>query len=215
MEAKEAANATANALMQQDTNYARIEFKNAREFLANQLDEHDRRLRSAEEELRIYKIEHGVSMLSEETQKLIEQSSDLTATLSEAETELNVANNHLKFLKEELTAQDESLADVNTVLSSPLLEQLKLETVALQTQYINFLTKSEYSADHPELVALKKSIESAKIKLNEEIQRILQVKSGSADPLMFRSSLIEKISTAQIEQNIKSSKVISLREVVE
>ena len=215
LEAKEAANATANALMQQDTNYARIEFKNAREFLANQLDEHDRRLRSAEEELRIYKIEHGVSMLSEETQKLIEQSSDLTAMLSEAETELNVANNHLKFLKEELTAQDESLADVNTVLSSPLLEQLKQETVALQTQYINFLTKSEYSADHPELVALKKSIESAKIKLNEEIQRILKVKSGSADPLMFRSSLIEKISTAQIEQNIKSSKVISLREVVE
>ncbi|MBT4574974.1 MAG: hypothetical protein HOB92_00765, partial [Candidatus Cloacimonetes bacterium] len=89
LEAKEAANAAANALMQQDTDYARREFRNAREFLANQLDEHDRRLRSAEEELRTYKIEHGVSMLSEETQKLIEQSSDLTAMLSESVTELD------------------------------------------------------------------------------------------------------------------------------
>jgi capsular exopolysaccharide synthesis family protein len=215
LEAKEAANAAANALMQQDTDYARREFRNAREFLANQLDEHDRRLRSAEEELRTYKIEHGVSMLSEETQKLIEQSSDLTAMLSESVTELDVADNHLNFLKEELAEQDIFLADVNSVLSSPLLEQLKLETVTLQTQYINFLTKSEYSPDHPELVALKSSIESAKLKLNEELQRILQVKSGSADPLMFRSSLIEKISTAQIDQNIKSSKVISLRVAVE
>ena len=215
LEAKEVANAAANALMQQDTDYARREFRNAREFLANQLDEHDRRLRSAEEELRTYKIEHGVSMLSEETQKLIEQSSDLTAMLSESVTELDVADNHLNFLKEELAEQDIFLADVNSVLSSPLLEQLKLETVSLQTQYINFLTKSEYSPDHPELVALKSSIESAKIKLNEELQRILKVKSGSADPLMFRSSLIEKISTAQIDQNIKSSKVISLRTAVE
>lgn len=214
LEAKEAANAAAHALMQQDTDYARREFRNAREFLANQLDEHDRRLRSAEEELRLYKIEHGVSMLSEETQKLIEQTSDLTAMLSEAETELDVANNHLDFLKIELNVQDDFLSDVNSVLSSPLLEQLKRETIALQIQYVNFLTKSDYSPDHPELVALKNSIESSKIKLNEEIQKILLIKSGSADPLMFRSSLIEKISTAQIEQNIKSTKVISLRAAV-
>jgi len=215
LEAKEAANAAAHALMQEDTDYARIEFRNAREFLADQLDEYDRRLRSTEEELRTYKIEHGISMLSEETQKLIEQSSDITAMLSEAQTELDVADNHLNFLKEELTAQDNFLADVNSVLSSPLIDKLKQETVTLQTQYVNFLTKSEYLPDHPELIALKKSIESAKKKLNEEIQKILLVKSGSADPLMFRSSLIEKISTAQIDQNIKSSKVVSLRLAVE
>jgi len=215
LEAKEVANAAAYALMQQDTDYARREFRNAREFLANQLDEHDRRLRSAEEELRIYKIEHTISMLTEETQKLIEQTSDLTAMLTEAQTELDIANNHLDFLKVELNVQDDFLADVNSVLSSPLLEQLKKETISLQTQYVNFLTQSDYSPDHPELVALKNSIESAKIKLNEEIQKILQVKSGSADPLMFRSSLIEKISTAQIEQNIKYTKVVSLSEAVE
>ena len=140
LEAKEAANAAAYALLQQDTDYARIEFRKAREFLANQLDEHDRRLRSTEEELRNYKIEHRVSMLSEETQKLIEQSADLSAMLTEAQTELDVVNNHLNFLKEELFEQDKTLADVNSILSSPLLDQLKKETVALQTQYTNFLT---------------------------------------------------------------------------
>ena len=215
LEAKEAANAAAKALMQQDTDYARIEFRKAREFLANQLDEHDRRLRSTEEELRNYKIEHRVSMLSEETQKLIEQSADLVAELTTAETELDVVNNHLNFLKEELFEQDKTLADVNSILSSPLLNQLTKETVALQTQYTNLLTQSEYTPDHPELIALKKSIESSKEKLNEKIQKTLKVKSGSSDPLAYRSTLIEKISIAQIEQNVKSSRVISLSDAVE
>ena len=215
LEAKEAANAASHALLQQDTNYARIEFRNAKEFLANQLDEQDRRLRSSEEELRTYKIEQGISMLSEETQKLIEQSSDITALLAEAETELDVVNSQLEFLKKELAVQDILLSDVNSVLSSPILEQLKGEIVTLQTQYVNLLTKSDYSPDHPELITQKESIEAAKLKLGEEIQRIIKVKSGSVDPLIFRSSLIEQISTAQIDQNIKSSKVISLRSVVE
>ena len=215
LEAKEASNAAAHALIQQDTDYARIEFRNTREFLASQLEEHDRRLRTSEEELRAYKIEHGISMLSEETQELIRQSSELTAMLSEAETELEVADNHLNFLKTELSVQDALLSDVNSVLSSPLLDKLKNEIVANQTQYVNFLTQSEYSVDHPELISLNNSIENAKKRLNEEIQRILKVKSGSSDPLKFRSNLIENISTAQIDQNLKASKVTSLRKAVE
>jgi tyrosine-protein kinase Etk/Wzc len=215
LEAKEAANAAAHALIQQDTDYARIEFRNTREFLANQLEENDRRLRNSEEELRTYKIEHGISMLSEETQELIKQSSELSAMLSAAETELEVANNHLKFLQGELSVQDKLLSDINFVLSSPLLDQLKKEIVENQTQYVNFLTRSDYSPDHPELKSLNKSIESAKVRLNEEIQKIISVKSGSSDPLIYRSNLIEQISTAQIDQNLKESKVVSLKKAVE
>ncbi len=214
IEAKESANALAYAFMQEDTDYARIEFRNSREFLANQLDEKDRKLRASEEDLRNYKLEHGISMLSEETQELIRQSSELGALLSEAESELEVANNHLSFLQKELSTQDELLSDINSVLTSPLLEQLKEEIVKNQTMYVNLLIKSEYSPDHPEMIALNKGIESAKLRLGEEIQRIITVKAGSSDPLKYRSSLIEKISTAQIDQNINDTKVTSLRKAV-
>jgi tyrosine-protein kinase Etk/Wzc len=213
-EAKESANALAYALLLEDTDYARIEFRNSREFLANQLDEKDRKLRASEEDLRNYKLEHGISMLSEETQELIRQSSELGALLSEAESELEVANNHLSFLQKELSTQDELLSDINSVLTSPLLDQLKEEIVKNQTMYVNLLIKSEYSPDHPEMIALNKGIESAKLRLGEEIQRIITVKAGSSDPLKYRSSLIEKISTAQIDQNINDTKVTSLRKAV-
>lgn len=214
-EAKEIADALAYGLMQQDTEHARKEFKTTREFLADQLEEKDRKLRASEEDLRNYKLEHGVSMLTEETQALIEQSSELSAMLSAAETELEVANDHLNFLKSELSNQDELLSDVNSVLSSPLLEQYKQEIVANQTTYVRLLTKSEYSPDHPELISLNNAIENAKAKLNEEIQNIISVKQGSSDPLVYRSELIEKISEAQIDQNLKYTKVVSLQKAVD
>ncbi|MFC1887811.1 GumC family protein [Candidatus Cloacimonadota bacterium] len=214
-EAKEAADALAYGLLQQDTEYARKEFRASREFLAEQLDEKDRKLRASEEDLRNYKLEHGVSMLSEETQELIRQSSELGAMLSAAETELEVANDHLNFLKSELGNQDELLSDVNSILSSPLLEQYKNEIVENQTTYVKLLTKSEYSPDHPEMVSLNNAIENAKVKLNEEIQNVIAVKEGSSDPLIYRSELIEKISEAQIDQNLKYTKAVSLRRAVD
>jgi polysaccharide biosynthesis transport protein len=214
-ETKEVSDALAYGLMQQDTDHARKEFRTTREFLADQLEEKDRKLRTSEEDLRNYKLEHGVSMLSEETQELIKRSSELGAMLSAAETVLEVSEDHLSFLKSELNNQDELLADVNTILSSPLLEQYKKEIVDNQSMYVKLLTKSEYSPDHPELRSLNNTIEGAKAKMNEEIQNIIAVKEGSSDPLVYRSELIEKISEAQIDQNVNYSKVISLQKAVD
>ena len=214
-EAKEAANAAAYALMQQDTDYARIEFRSAREFLADQLEENDRELRAAEEDLRSYKIENGISMLTEETQQLIEKSAELSAELSTAETDLEVAIKHLEFLKSELSQQDTLLSDVNSILTSPLLEQLKKDIVLNQTRYVNLLTEYEYSTNHPELISISRSIENAKLRLNEELKRITSVRAGSSDPLKFRAVLEEKISSAQIDLNIRETKVSSLLKAVE
>jgi tyrosine-protein kinase Etk/Wzc len=215
LEAQVISNAAASALMQQDTDYARVELRSTREFLAEQLEDSERQLMASEEELRNFKIENSISLLSKETEKLIEQSSELSAMLSAAETELDVAQKHVSFLKKELSSQDTLLLDVNTILTSPLIEQLKTEIVENQTKFVNLLTRMDYSPNHPELVALNKSIESAKKRLNDEIQRSSTVRTGSTDPLQYRASLIEKISTAEIDLNINSAKVVSLQKAVE
>lgn len=214
-EAKAAANATAYALQEQDNTYARTSFRTAREFLEAQLEEADRRLRVAEEDLRVYKIEQGISLLSAETEELITKSSDMEAQLAAAVADYQVAKNHLNYLEEQLNKQDLIVSDVNTILSTPLLEQLKTEIVENQRMYVNFLTKSGYSEDHPQLVELNESIESAKEKLSKEIARITEIRAGSSDPLAYRAELIGKISMAQIEENIADSKVNSLQEAVE
>lgn len=214
-EAKLVANALALGLQNKDNEYARIEFKNVREFLENRLDETERRLRNSEEDLRSYKIDKGISMLSEETTQIIEQSAELELLLSEAETEYAVAKNRLDFLTSELSDQDKLLSDVNSIITTPLLEQLRREIVTNQSKYLNLLSKPSYSPDHPELVALKNQIDNAKRQLNEEIQKTTNVKAGTADPLVYRADLISSISKARVEKNIAESKVENLRKSVE
>jgi tyrosine-protein kinase Etk/Wzc len=213
-ESQAAANAAASALMQQDTDYARMEFRNTREFLEEQLDQVERRLRAAEEELRNFKIDHGISMLSEETKKLIDQSSELGLLLSTAETDLEVADDHLNFLQSQLTQQNIILEDVNSILTSPLLEQLRTEILTLQKTYVTYLTRQDYTPDHPELVRIDRQIENVKTRLNDEIQRLTQSTSGSSDPLHYRAELVSKISTAKIEKNLAEAKVRSIQDVV-
>jgi tyrosine-protein kinase Etk/Wzc len=215
IEAMKAADALSEALRQQNTEFARMEFTSAREFIGEQLEEAELRLRASEEDLRLFKIEQGISILSEETRKLIEQSSDIEAELSSAMTDFEVKSQHLDYLSGELSVQDIIISDVDAILTSPLLEQLRNELVSNETRYIRLLSKPEYTANHPELVSLKEEIENGKSKLDTELKKMISIKAGTADPLQYRAQLMSKIALARIEKNIAEVRVKSLQGEVE
>jgi len=213
-ECQAVADAASQALMEQNTNYARLELRNTREFLSEQLEESERRLRISEEDLRIYKIEHGISVLSSEIQNLIGRAASLEAMLSSNEIDLQVNQDHLQYLSMELSRQDTLLLDINSVLSSPLLNKFRAEIVDNQTRYVSLLTKPEYAKDHPELLALKEKIDNGKYRLTKEIEKIISEEAATQDPLAFRSSLISDISNTKMENNILKATIKSLKRAV-
>ena len=213
-EAKVIVNAFAKAIVQKKTEYARVELSNIRQFLEDQVSTIKRRLQNSEEDLRTYKVEHGISILSEETKNLIEKSSDMEANLKAAETEYQVAQKKYLYLKNELTKQDSLLGDVNSILNSPLLEKLRTEVVDTQTRLSKLLTKQNYTESHPEIISLTKELERAKKNLKKEIIKNIAVKSGSADPLIYRSELIKDIAVTETEVTVSKAKYTSLSESV-
>ncbi|HCX59659.1 MAG TPA: hypothetical protein DG355_03250, partial [Candidatus Cloacimonas sp.] len=80
-EAQAAVNAIAEAIQQQNTQFARLEYTTIREFLETQLDAISRRLQASENDLREFKNLNRLTELTAETTKLIEQSSELEAEL--------------------------------------------------------------------------------------------------------------------------------------
>jgi capsular exopolysaccharide synthesis family protein len=213
-ECQAVADAAAQALMEQNTNYARLELRNTREFLSEQLEEAERRLRISEEDLRIFKIENGISLLSAEASNLISRAASLETMQSETQIDLQVKNNHLQYLSSELSHQDTMLLDINNVLTSPLLNKLRSEIVDNQTRYVRLLTMPEYNEDHPELVSLKGKIDSSKKSLTREIKNVISDKSASSDPLALRASLMNDISTTRLDINILKAKLESLKEAI-
>jgi len=138
----------------------------------------------------------------------------IDAMLEEGKTSLIVAEKRLEYLHSQLTMQDSLLQNVNMVLSSPLLEQLKLEIIGSQTRLANLLTKDTYKIDHPEIIELQKEVDRAKTKLKEEVNQILEVRIGASDPLQYRSKLIQDIAQTEIDKNVADTRVQSLKGIV-
>jgi polysaccharide biosynthesis transport protein len=209
------ANAMAYALIEQNTANARTELTAIRQFLEDQLELKTRILRNSEDDLRRYKLDQGITVLSEETTQLIQHAADVESDLKLAETDLEIADQSLNYFYRELGRQDSLLLNVNSLLTSPLLDKLRSDIVDAQTRQSRLLAKPNYDMNHPELEALNKEIENSKTQLNEEVKRLVKVRIGSTDPLAYRSDLIQRIATTHIDRTVAQSKVAGLKEAIE
>lgn len=111
-EAMAAVNAIAEAVVQQNTQLARLEYTTIREFLGEQLDLISRRLQISEDDLREFKNENKLVELSETTTKWIEQSSQIESQYESALTDQAVKAKTLDLLKKQLRDQDSLLVQV-------------------------------------------------------------------------------------------------------
>lgn len=215
VEAALVANFIAEALIDQVTLNERAELNSVKDFLEDQVEIVSNRLRIAEEDIRMYKIERGIYMLSAETSALISRASNAEAQYEQALNEKQVLREKIAYLQSELNRQDSLFVDINSILTSSYMERLRSEVVTIQTRITNLITRNEYPLDHPEIVSLNRQLDNAKNKLDAEIQKILAVRSGTIDPIQHRSTLTANIATALIELNIAESRVNALAQNIE
>ncbi|HEX38406.1 MAG TPA: polysaccharide biosynthesis tyrosine autokinase [Candidatus Cloacimonetes bacterium] len=214
-EAEAAVNAVMNSYQEESLKYTRAEVTSVREFLEKQLDITSKKLAISEEDLRAYKIANEVFALSEETKEMITNMVEFEAQLSSAQTELQIVEQKLNYLKSELTKLDQTLGDEMVSISSPVLEQLRNRLIENQSQLAILLTKKGYTENHPQLVALKTEIDNIKSQMKQEIDAILEVNKYSFNPLDRRQQLMTDIITAEVDYQTAKSKVDGLKTVVE
>ncbi len=215
LEAQAAADAITLALSQENTQYARKEYTSTRVFLENQLTSISTRLQNSEEDLRAYKLDQGISVLNEETKNLILLSSNVEAQQQLAKTESSIAAERLRLLRGQLGKQDSLLSNVNLVLISPLLEQLRHEIIQIEVRLARLLSKPNYNSNHPEMVALNKELQNSKDRMKTHINRLTSIKDGTPNPIEYRGKIVGEIAMAKIDFDISTAKLISLEQTVE
>ena len=214
-EAQAVVNAVMDSYQDESLKYARAEVTSVREFLEKQLDVTSKKLAISEEDLRAYKIAHEVFALSEETKEMITNMVEFEAQLSSAQTELQIVEKKLAYLKNELTKIDEALGEEMASISSPVSEQLRKKLIESESQLAIFLTKKGYTENHPQLVSLQNEIDNIKRQLRAEIDKILEVNKYSFNPLDRRQELFTEIITSEVEFQTATAKVSGLGTVVE
>jgi len=214
-EAQAAVNAVMGSYQDESLKYARAEVTSVREFLEKQLDVTSKKLAISEEDLRAYKIANEVFALSEETKEMITNMVEFEAQLSSAQTELQIVDKKLTYLKGELIKIDEALGEEMIAISSPVSEQLRQKLIESESQLAIFLTKKGYTENHPQLVSLRDEIENIKRQMKTEIDKILEVDKYSFNPLDRRQELFTEIIATEVEYQTANAKVSALETVVE
>ena len=210
-EAMAAANAIADAVVQQNNQVARLEYTTVREFLGEQLDLISRRLQASEEDLRAFKNENKIAELTETTKKWIEQTADLESQYESALTDQAVKAKTLEVLRKQLKDQDSLMVEVDNVLRAPYIEQLRKDITNTQATITKLRTNENYSSDHPQIKLLQEELAKIKATLDAEIKKYIS-KNLNYDPLSFRNQILTKIVQAEVELEMARTQVQGLEQ---
>ena len=214
-EAQAVVNAVMDSYQDESLKYARAEVTSVREFLEKQLDVTSKKLAISEEDLRAYKIANEVFALSEETKEMITNMVEFEAQLSSAQTELQIVEKKLNYLKGELKKIDEALGEEMESISSPVSEQLRQKLIENESKLAILMTKEGYTENHPQLISLQNEIDNIKRQMKSEIDKILEVNKYSFNPLDRRQKLFTEIISTEVNFQTATAKVAGLETVVE
>ncbi|HOQ83900.1 MAG TPA: GumC family protein, partial [Candidatus Syntrophosphaera thermopropionivorans] len=210
-EAMATVNAIADAVVQQNTQIARLEYTTVREFLGEQLDLISRRLQASEEDLRAFKNENKIVELTETTKKWIEQSADVESQYESALTDQAVKARTLEVLKKQLKDQDSLMVEVDNVLRAPYIEQLRKDITNTQATIAKLRTNENYSSDHPQIKLLQEELAKTKATLDAEIKKYISL-NLNYDPLSFRNHILTKIVQAEVDLEIARTQAQGLEQ---
>jgi tyrosine-protein kinase Etk/Wzc len=172
---------------------------------------HQQALQASENDLREFKNLNKLTELTTETQKLIEQSSDLEAMLEEALTDQSLKAKSLDLLSRQLREQDSLLVNVENVIKAPYIAELQKQIVDTQALITKLVTKNEYPLDHPQILLLNREMENTKATLDREIRRLVSA-SVVNDPLARRSDLLGRVIQANIDLELARTRVNGLEQ---
>ncbi|MGB4309977.1 MAG: polysaccharide biosynthesis tyrosine autokinase [Candidatus Cloacimonadaceae bacterium] len=213
-EAMAAVNSIAEAVQQENTQFARLEYTTIREFLETQLDAISRRLQSSENDLREFKNMNKLTELSAETTQLIEESAKIEAEYEAALTDQAVKARTLELFQKQLQQQDSLVVNVSTVLKTPYINELRKQVIETQSLITKLLTKNNYPTDHPQIIALNAELERTKDELDIEIKKLVAT-SSTDDPLAMRNETLVKIIQTNVELEIARTKADGLAQTKE
>jgi capsular exopolysaccharide synthesis family protein len=180
------------------------------DFLKNQLDQVEGKMHETEKALNDFRDKEGLipqeSSGNSDTSGLLGKMGNLQTQSVEIENEVELIKSQLKTL-EDLIAEKKKYAQSNSSVGMSLeIDQLRERLIGLQ---LDLNTKLEtFTEKDPEIIALRKKIESAQNQLKSEFNKMLN-SSGTIDPIAELQSLTQQFVTTTVQlKGLESKKTL-------
>jgi tyrosine-protein kinase Etk/Wzc len=210
-EAAYVANTIAQTYREEDTRWSRAEVSQVKEFLEQQLPKIREDLEATEERLREYQEQQNVFALDKETEKLVENISQVEALYHEALTELNSTQKRLAYVDSVLEVSRTHI-DVDAIASQPYLEEIRRQIAQKEIERAaivsNLLDHGLYREDEPTLSQIDRELTELKGKFREEVAKLAA--SQMPDPLGVSNQVLQRKIELEAELRSLRPKVESL-----
>jgi len=181
----------------------------AQRFLDQQIEEYEARLFAAEEALKEFKRKN-VGMMPREGQEYYQQMQEAIARLSEAQLELSEAVRRRDELRRQLRGEEPTFGMVPQMPARQVATNSALDAriQKLQTRLDELLL--QYTDRHPDVVAIKRTIETLEAQKAEELAQAAKLNPISAAPSALDTNPIYqqlRISLGGLEASIAALQV--------
>jgi succinoglycan biosynthesis transport protein ExoP len=164
-------NALAKNYIEQTLDYKFSASKDANDWLGGQLAEQRKQVEIAESKLQAYR-EHNDAISLEDRQNIVVQKlTDLNAAVTRAKTE-RIQKEAMYMQLRAIESNPAALDTFPAILGNTFIQQQKTELAQLQQQSAQLSEK--FGEKHPEIVKNRTAIQTAQLKLQAEIGKVVQ-----------------------------------------
>lgn len=176
MEAKVWTNTLVDHFLARITALVREEQSTVREFVGQRLKEARKELDRTESSLAQYKITQKIAAPAEETAAIVSRLSAANQKMAENEVMMAAAQGKLANARRQLGSQKAGfLAD------GPQIQLLKSKLTELELEQAKLLQL--YTEKHPRVAAVRSAIAETRLRLNNEVARIVSADSPASNPI--------------------------------
>ncbi len=158
-------NTLADSYIQLNVEGRFIATEKIREWLSTQLEDLKAKVERADEALQAFGSQHDIISLDEKENVTMQRLTELNEALTRAESE--------RMAKEALYRQtkDKNFDVLPSILENKLVMDLKQAYIQLEAQYMKL--SETFKPEYPEMVRLKNQMQSIKVRMDAEINKIL------------------------------------------
>ena len=176
------ANELAAAYIQQNLDYRFSATEQAKDWLTAQIDQLKAKVERADEALQAFGSKHDILSLEEKENITMQRLAELNEALAKAEAD--------RMAKEALYRQtfNRKIDSLPMVFENKLILELKQTYVQLESQYMKL--SQTYKSDYPEMVRLKKQMDSIQRQIDAETERVIAGIRNDYEAALRRESLV-------------------------
>ncbi len=187
------ANVMVDLYARRDQDWTTGEILNLRDFLETQLANTEQELTQVEDSLRRFQEREQVYEVTGSAQLLLQQLTNIEARYYTTIAEQNIAVEKRRYITEQLTEEEKSLADrlVNSMNSR--LAALRLE---IGQEEANYVKTGALRGENDEAVqSTRARIERLKDNLRQQTEQLIAQGISTADPIRYRQTLMDTVLT--------------------